>query len=79
MLETNLQDSNSQISEESEIEDDSSASDDKTQPQFWRASNEYDSLPEHVKKAIDVGKLKAKHSQFYYRMKDLNHKIHVYK
>ena len=61
--ETDLQDPNRTDSDdESEIEDDSSASDDKTQPNFWRTSNQYDSLPDNVKQAINVGKLKAKHS-----------------
>jgi hypothetical protein len=77
--ETDLQERDDSDDDESEIEDDSSASDDKTQPNFWRTSNQYDSLPDHVKAAINVGKLKAKHSQFYYRMKDLNHKISLYK
>ena len=77
--ETDLQDEESDGDEESEIEDDSSASVDKTQPNFWRTNNEYAGLPENVKNAINVGKLKAKHSQFYYRMKDLNHKIAIYK
>ena len=71
----------SEVDEESDPMEDyeSSESDDKTQPNFWRRTDEYETLPTNVKKAIDVGKLKAKHSQFYYRMKDLNHKITVYK
>lgn len=36
-------------------------------------------LPEHVKQAIKAGKMKAKHSEFYYKMRDLNTKIQVYK
>jgi|APCry1669189369_1035219.scaffolds.fasta_scaffold88864_1 hypothetical protein len=36
-------------------------------------------LPEHVRYAIQMSKLRAKHSPFYYRMKDLNSKIYVYK
>lgn len=77
--EIDLRGEQSESEEESEIEDDSSDSDDKTQPNFWHTNNEYDTLPENVKKAINVGKLKAKHSQFYYRMKDLNHKITIFK
>jgi hypothetical protein len=36
-------------------------------------------LPENVRHAIDVGKQKAKHSEFYYRLKGLNERIHTYK
>jgi len=57
----------------------SSDSDDKTQPGFWKKDNDYFKLPENVRHAIEVGKMKAKHSEFYYKMKDLNTKIAVYK
>jgi len=36
-------------------------------------------LPENVRNAIDMSKLKAKHSPFYYRMRDLSAKISIYK
>jgi len=29
--------------------------------------------------AIEIGRLRAKHSKFYYKMKDLNWKIDLYK
>lgn len=61
------------------MEDYSSDEDDKTQQQFWRKSDELGNLPENVKKAIMTSKLKAKHSEFYYKIKDLKTKIQVYK
>ena len=36
-------------------------------------------LPDHVKKAIQNGKMKQKHSEFYSKLRDLNIKINVYK
>ena len=57
----------------------SSQSDDKTQPQFWKKDSDFYQLPENVRHAIEVGKQKAKHSEFYYKMKDLNSKVQVYK
>ena len=36
-------------------------------------------LPDNVKLAIEKSKMKAKHSEFYYRMKNLTAKISVYK
>jgi hypothetical protein len=35
-------------------------------------------LPENVRNAIDVAKMKKKHSDFYYRLRLLNDKIHIY-
>lgn len=61
------------------MEEVSSEEDDKTQQQFWRKSDELGNLPENVKKAIMMSKLKAKHSEFHYKMKDLLLKINVYK
>lgn len=63
---------NSNIQEE---DAESSDSDDKTQKNFWRKSQDYELLPDNVKKAILTGKMKAKHSEFYYKMRDLNTKI----
>ena len=40
---------------------------------------QYNSLPANVRHAIDVGKQKAKHSEFYYRLKGLNERIYTYK
>ena len=42
---------------------------------FWQNTGDYDNLPEMVKNAILSRKNKAKHSEFYYKMKDLNWKI----
>jgi hypothetical protein len=39
---------------------------------YWR-------LPENVRHAIDVAKLKSKHSEFYYRLETLNDKIFIYR
>lgn len=57
----------------------SSEEDDKTNPNFWRKDDRYDSLPANVKHAIDVSRDKAKHSEFYYRLKGLNERIYTYK
>lgn len=35
-------------------------------------------MPENVRNAIDVAYMKKKHSDFYYRLKKLNDKIHVF-
>lgn len=40
--------------------------------QYWQ-------LPENVRNAIDVAKMKAKHSEFYYRLQTLNDKIFVFR
>ena len=42
-------------------------------------NDEYWKLPENVRNAIDVAKMKAKHSQFYYRLQTLNDKIFVFR
>jgi hypothetical protein len=66
--------------EEAQPEDDvSSASDDKTQPNYWQSNEHMENLPAHVKDAILKGKMKAKHSEFYYKIKELTTKIHVYR
>ena len=57
----------------------SSEEDDKDDPNFWRKDQGYDSLPRNVQHAIEVSKEKAKHSEFYYRLKGLNEKIYTYK
>jgi|APSaa5957512535_1039671.scaffolds.fasta_scaffold32902_3 hypothetical protein len=43
----------------------------------WKDQN-YWALPENVRSAIDVANLKKKHSDFYYRLRVLNEKIHVF-
>lgn len=52
--------------------------DDKNDPNFFPKDARYYSLPIHVRRAIENGKLKAKHSDFYYRLTDLNLKIDIY-
>ena len=44
-----------------------------------RKDEKYHSLPANVRHAIDVGKQKAKHSEFYYRLKGLNERRDTYK
>jgi len=39
----------------------------------------YWQLPENVRNAIDVAKMKAKHSEFYYRLQKLSDKILVFR
>mmetsp|Transcript_39262 Transcript_39262/g.59922 ORF Transcript_39262/g.59922 Transcript_39262/m.59922 type:complete len:194 (+) Transcript_39262:352-933(+) len=39
----------------------------------------YWTLPENVRKAIDVAKQKSQHSDFYYRLQNLNDKIFVFR
>ena len=39
----------------------------------------YWNLPENVRNAIDVAQMKAKHSDFYYRLQTLNDKILVFR
>ena len=41
---------------------------------YWR-DEKYWSLPENVRKAIDVAKLRNKHTDFYYKLSLLNDKI----
>ena len=63
--------------QEDNQESESSESDDKTQPSYW--IGDFKNLPENVKHAIQLSKVRAKHSPFYFRMKDLKFKIDVYK
>ena len=53
-------------SERTEIEDGS-----------WK-NEQYWALPENVRAAIDVAKMKKKHSDFYYKLRLLNDKINIY-
>ena len=39
----------------------------------------YWALPENVRNAIDVAKMKSKHSAFYYRLQTLNDKIFIFR
>ena len=52
--------------------------DDKNDPNFFPKDERYFDLPRHVRLAIENGKLKAKHSDFYYRLTDLSMKIDIY-
>jgi hypothetical protein len=52
--------------------------DDKNDPNFFPKDNGFFKLPNHVRSAIEHGKLKAKHSDFYYRLTDLSMKIDTY-
>ena len=48
------------------------------QLQNWKDAAYY-RLPENVRKAIDVAKLKSHHTEFWYKLQNLNDKLHVYK
>ena len=39
----------------------------------------YWNLPENVRNAIDLAKMKSKHSEFYYKLQTLNDKIYVFR
>ena len=39
----------------------------------------YWNLPENVRNAIDLAKMKQKHSEFYYRLQAVNDKIYVFR
>jgi hypothetical protein len=39
----------------------------------------YWSLPENVRNAIDIAKMKSKHSEFFYKLQTLNDKIYVFR
>ena len=41
--------------------------------------DEFFKLPGNVRKAITSAKMKNKHSDFYYKLKNLNQKINTYK
>ena len=57
----------------------SSDSDDRLQPGYYLKSRHFHLLPENVRAAVALGQEKAKHSEFYYKMKELTDKIAVYK
>ena len=59
----------------------SSQSDDKTNPNFqtWRKDPYYKKLPTNVRQAIKWSTMKAKHSEFYYKLQNLNERIGIYK
>jgi hypothetical protein len=45
---------------------------------YWRNAAYY-RLPENVRAAIDVAKMKSKHTEFWYRLQTLNDKIFVFR
>jgi hypothetical protein len=40
---------------------------------------QYWSLPENVRNAIDIAKMRSKHSEFFYKLQTLNDKIYVFR
>ena len=36
-------------------------------------------MPENVRAAIDLSRVRSKHSEFYYRLRGLNERIRIYK
>lgn len=52
--------------------------DDKEDPNFFRKDEVFFRLPIQVQNAISNSKVKAKHSDFYYRLTDLGAKIDIY-
>mmetsp|Transcript_24000 Transcript_24000/g.36870 ORF Transcript_24000/g.36870 Transcript_24000/m.36870 type:complete len:101 (+) Transcript_24000:514-816(+) len=44
----------------------------------WRDDN-YWRLPENVRHAVDVAKMKSKHSEFWYKLQTLNDKIFIFR
>jgi hypothetical protein len=49
-----------------------------TKNAYWRNAA-YWRLPENVRHAIDVAKMKSKHSEFFYKLQTLNDKIYIYR
>lgn len=45
---------------------------------YWR-SKQYWKLPENVRNAVDIAHMKQKHSQFWYKLQNLNDKIFVFR
>ena len=56
---------------------DESSERDDIQEDHWK-NRQYWALPENVRHAIDTAQLKKKHSDFYYRLRLLNDKIHIF-
>ena len=52
-----------------------SDADDKDDPNFFLRGPEFNDLPLHVRRAIVNGKMKGKHSDFYYRLQELGQKV----
>jgi cbb3-type cytochrome oxidase cytochrome c subunit len=45
---------------------------------YWK-NEAYWRLPENVRNAVDLAKIKSKHSEFWYRLETLNDKIFVFR
>jgi hypothetical protein len=60
-----------------EEEHENSSQGEKENPSSWQTEQFY-ALPENVQNAINNAKLKKKHTDFYYRLRLLNDKIHVF-
>jgi len=45
---------------------------------YWRNEG-YWRLPENVRNAIDIAKMKSKHSEFWYKLEILNDKIFIFR
>lgn len=52
--------------------------DDKRDPNFYRKDKTFDLLPNRVQAAVRKSEERSKHSDFYYKLKNLNFKIHLY-
>lgn len=56
----------------------SSEEDDKTAANYWKKDENFHLLPKNVQQAIKTSKMKAKHSEFYYKLKNLKDRIVVF-
>ena len=76
----NLSGENSKESDDEKSNDNDTATDrsQKKVDYSYRDAG-YWALPENVRSAIDIAKMKSKHSEFYYRLQTLNDKIFVFR
>ena len=72
----NLLDYNDTKKAYEELSEASKAFDDKHAP--WKTKT-YWALPENVRNAIDVAKKKSMHSEFWYKLENLNDKLMIFK
>ena len=57
----------------------SSEADDKTDKKFWSLDpKDFDILPKNVQEAVKKSKEKAKHSEFYHKLKNLRERIKTF-
>lgn len=52
--------------------------DDKDDPNYFKKDKTFFNLPLNVRRAIESSQHRSKHSDFYYRLTDLKHKISIY-